>query len=360
MTGNSDASDGGRRQGDARAASGETDRPGSGPVTELALVAAGLGAIVYLIGFVDDGASGGSFVGALLLGGGLLAGSVALPTVGTRMLVPAGVATATGALLLLQAVAGGADSAFAVGALVLALLEAAAAVGAALLQAGVVHARPRRRKPAAPQYPGHPAQGYAAPQGYPAFPGQQYPGQPYPGSYPGHPGEPFQGDQYAGEHAYAQQARYGAQSGVPGYPPPPPYGPPGHDQVAPGPAGRAPDAAAPDAPTTVAPTPGAPAEAYRSGVPVTGAPGATGRTTTPASGATAVFGSGAYPPAASRVEPRGESLMEPAPTPGGSHAAPEVSSTGSHAAREPAAAPEGGTDGGDDRTRTIPRVTDER
>ena len=44
---------------------------------------------------------GGSFVGALLLGGGLLAGSVALPTVGTRMLVPAGVATATGALLLL-------------------------------------------------------------------------------------------------------------------------------------------------------------------------------------------------------------------------------------------------------------------
>jgi len=57
---------------------------------------------------------------------------------------------------------------------------------------------------------------------------------------------------------------------VPGYPPPPPYGAPGHDPSAPGPAERAPDAPAGDAPTTVAAT-----EAYRSGVPVTGTPGAT-------------------------------------------------------------------------------------
>jgi hypothetical protein len=217
-------------------------------VAELALVAAGLGLVVYLLGFVADIDLGTLLHGPLLVGGGLLAGSVVLPAVGTRVLVPAAIATVTGALLLLQVVAGGADSALAVGALVLALLEAAATAGAALLHAGVLRApKPKPKKQAAatpPAFAGHP------PQPGPVFPGQQYPGQPYPGPYPGYPGEQYPGDQYAGEHAYAQNARYGGSYGVPGYPPPPPYGAPGFDPAAYGgqPAYGRPDA--PDGPTS--------------------------------------------------------------------------------------------------------------
>jgi hypothetical protein len=194
-----------------------TDRPRSGPVTELALVAAGLGVVIYLLGFIDDTGTGRTVIGPLLLGGGLLAGSVALPTVRASVLAPAAVVSAAGALYLLQVVVNGTATTIAVGAVVLGLLEAAAAVGATLMQAGLVGTRrhaPKRE--ATPPYAP-----YAQP-GQPQFPGQQYPGQPYPGSYAGYPGEP--GDQYAGEHAYAQWARYGTPYGVPGYPPPPPYG----------------------------------------------------------------------------------------------------------------------------------------
>ena len=52
----------------------------SGPVAELGLVAAGLGLVIYLIGFVTDLGGSSSLILPLLLGGGLLAGSVALPT----------------------------------------------------------------------------------------------------------------------------------------------------------------------------------------------------------------------------------------------------------------------------------------
>ena len=284
MTGNPDASGGGREPADSgsTAASVGTERPRTGRATELALVAAGLGVVVYLLGFVDDVGSR-SLIVPLLLGGGLLAGSVALPTVSARVLAPSAVTAVTGALLMLQAVVGGTNSAVAVGALVLALLEAAAAAGAVLLHAGLVQGRPRPRKPATPPYAGYPAQGYPAqgqppqgypPQGYPAFPGQQYPGQPYPGSYAGLPGEPYQGDRYAGEHAYAQQARYGTQYGVPGYPPPPPYGTPGYDPSTPGAAERA-DATAPTPPRPRPPRP----RRYRSGAPATGAPAAGGTST---------------------------------------------------------------------------------
>jgi Family of unknown function (DUF5336) len=236
MAGSLEAPDGGRAPDDPRSgAPAQAERPRSGRVSELALVAAGLGLVVYLLGFVDD-AGIGAVVGPLLVGGGLLAGSVALPSVSSRVLVPAAVAIVTGTLFLLQTVVGGVDSPYAIGALVLALLEAAAATGAALMQAGVVRA-PRPKPAAAAPYAGGPP-----PQpGQAGFPGQQYPGQPYPGSYaaaplPGagyppaapSPGEQYPGDQYAGEHAYAQNARYGGQYGVPGYPPPP-YGAPAHD-----------------------------------------------------------------------------------------------------------------------------------
>ena len=150
----------------------------SGPVAELGLVAAGLGLVIYLIGFVTDLGGSSSLILPLLLGGGLLAGSVALPAVGGRVLAPAAVATTTGALLLLRAVVDGGGSALSVGALVLSLLEAAATVGAALMHSGVVRPRPPKARKAAPP---------SAFSGYPAgpqFPGQQYPGQPYPGTYP--------------------------------------------------------------------------------------------------------------------------------------------------------------------------------
>ena len=196
----------------------------SGPVAELGLVAAGLGLVIYLIGFVTNLGGSSSLILPLLLGGGLLAGSVALPTVGGRVLAPAAVATTTGALLLLRAVVDDGGSALSVGALVLGLLEAAATVGATLMHSGVVRARPPKARKAAPP---------SAFSGYPAgpqFPGQQYPGQPHPGTYPAD-AQPFPGDQWAGEHAFAQNARYGGQYGVPGYPPPPPVGAPGYDPL---------------------------------------------------------------------------------------------------------------------------------
>jgi hypothetical protein len=332
MTGNPEAPDGGRAQAGPRSDPPDADRPRSGPVAELALVAGGLGLVGYLLGFVDDSALGGSLIGALLLGGGLLAGSVALPAAGTRVLVPAAVTTVTGALLLLQAVVGGADSAVAIGALVLALLQAAAAGGAALMHAGVVRApRPRQRKASAPPYGG--SSHFLGQQ----FPGQQYPGQPYPGSYAGHPGEPYPGDQYAGEHAYAQYARYGAPYGVPGYPPPPPYGAPGYDPTLPATGGHpAVPRSGAERQTTVTGQPPAATEVYRSGVP-----------TASGSDAPPVHGSGAH-----RIAPA--SGPEVAGSPGGS---PTTATGGHPAVPDPAS----DRDGGDDRTRAIPtRPVDER
>jgi hypothetical protein len=232
----------------------------SGPVAELGLVAAGLGLVIYLIGFVTELGGSSSLILPLLLGGGLLAGSVALPTVGGRVLAPAAVATTTGALLLLRDVVDGGGSALAVGALVLGLLEAAAAVGATLMQAGVVRSRPAKAGKAAP-----PSAFSGYPHG-PQFPGQQYPAQPYPGTRPAD-APPFPGDQWAGEHAYAQNARYGGRYGVPGYPPPPPVGAPGYDPLH----------ARSEAPTVaVAPTPDDPAAPPRGTRPVTDPAGNTG------------------------------------------------------------------------------------
>src|SRR5689334_18124505 len=175
--------DGPRASAGGSAAAGRTPRPRSGPVAELALVAAGLGILVYLLAFADDVGPTSSPIVPLLLGGGLLAGSVALPTVGARVLAPAAVLTVTGALLLLHAVVAGRDSVVVVGALVLALLQAGAAVGAVLRHAGVLRGRPRKSRP--------PTAGDAeqlAPLPYPGqpFPGQQAPGQPFPGQpFPG-------------------------------------------------------------------------------------------------------------------------------------------------------------------------------
>jgi len=318
MTGMPENPDGGRAPADARPAArvDDVDRPRSGPVAELALVAAGLGVVIYLLGFVDATATGRTVVGPLLLGGGLLAGSVALPTVRAGVLAPAAAVTTAGALYLLQTVVNGNATTVAIGAVVLALLEAAATSGATLLDAGVVRAPRPRRKDAAPPYapflqPGSPQ--FPGQQ----YPGQQYPGQPYPGSYAGQPGEP--GDQYAGEHAYAQYARYGTPYGVPGYPPPPPHGVAGH--------------------------------------------GAYGRPETPAAGlpatdrSTSVTATGGHRPVG--PAPSGDRGVEGS---GASHALTpaDASTIGGHPVVPGAPAPDRPARGDDDRTRAIPTVQDEQ
>jgi hypothetical protein len=177
----------------------------------LVLAAAGLGVVLYLLGFVEAGLSG-SFLGFLLLGGGLLAGAALLPKAG-RVLVPATVIVLTGALFLLQAVAQGGASSTAIIALVLALLQAVAALGAVLLDAGLVKApAPRPREP----------QGYGQQGGY----GQYPPGYGQPGGYGQYGGQPGYGQPGYGGPGYGQPGQYGQQPGYgqPGYGAPGGYG----------------------------------------------------------------------------------------------------------------------------------------
>jgi hypothetical protein len=184
-----------------------------GPARLLALLAAGLGVVIYLVGFFGELALATLIIGPLLLGGGLLAGAAVLPKVG-RVLLPAAVAIATGALLLLQLVATEVAPLVAIVALVLALLQVAAAVGAVLIDAGMVKAPARR--PAAPQQ-GYPPQyggyggqpGYGQPQGY-----GQYPEQPGYGQAGGYGAPPGYGQPYGGPPpGYGQQPGYGAPQG---------------------------------------------------------------------------------------------------------------------------------------------------
>jgi Family of unknown function (DUF5336) len=180
-----------------------------GPARLLVLATAGLGVVIYVLGFVETGLSG-SLIGFLLLGGGLLAGAALLPKVG-RVLVPAAVTVVTGTLFLLQAVAQGGASTTAIIALLLAFLQAVAVIGAVLLDAGLVKApapRPRAE------------QGYGQPGGY----GQYPPGYGQPGGY----------GQYGPQQGYGQQQGYGAPGyGQPGQPgqygqQQPGYGQPGY------------------------------------------------------------------------------------------------------------------------------------
>ena len=291
----------------------------AGPVAELGLVAAGLGLVIYLIAFVTDlGGGATSLVLPLLLGGGLLAGTVALPSVGSRVLAPAAVVTTTGALLLLRAVVDGGGGALEVGALVLGLLEAGAAVGATLMHAGVARSRPpKARRAASSAFSGQP--------GDPRFPGQQYPGQPHPGTaVAGAPAVgPYPDDQWTGEHAYGQNAQYGGQYGVPGYPPPPPHGAPGLD---PAPYG-------PEAPAVAggADVPGDTASPPRGARPVTGlAAGAEHGSGYWSSAGTGSHGVVADPDAAT-----GTGSYRAVPDPGA------VSGTGSFRSGSPSAVPEG-------------------
>lgn len=193
-------------------------QPAPGPVRLLALGAAALGVLVYLIGFFAQFGLVTTLVGPLLVGGGLLAGASVLPKVG-KVLLPGAVAVTVGVLLLLQAVAGGGASTTAVIALVVAFVEAVAAVGAVLMDAGIITApAPRPKAPAygQQQYPGYPQPGYGQ-SGY-------GPGYPQQGGQPGY-GQPG-----FGQSGYGQQH---PRPGQPGFGQPgsgaPQYGAPPHD-----------------------------------------------------------------------------------------------------------------------------------
>ena len=197
-----------------------------GPARLLALVAAGLGVVVYLFGFFAQFGIITTLLGPLLVGGGLLVGASVLPKVG-KVLLPGAVAVTVGMLMLLQAVVGGGASTTVVVALVVAFLEAATAVGAVLLDAGIVTApAPRPKAPGhEQQFPGYPQQGYAQP-GY-------GPGYPQQGSQPGYsqPGYGPQGSQPGyGQPGYGAP-QYGTQP--PAYDRPAPYGQPGYGQQPP-------------------------------------------------------------------------------------------------------------------------------
>lgn len=164
----------------------------SGLARMLALGAAGVGLVIYVLGFLS---TGGSLAGMnlLLLGGGLLTGASVLPRAG-RVLLPGAIAVTTGALTLLQLVAdGGAPGVVIVG-LVLAVVEAAAAVGAYLVDAGLVNAParapahgPRQGQPYQPNQPGYPPPpGFGGPPGFgpPPGPGPAVPGGPLFGAPP--------------------------------------------------------------------------------------------------------------------------------------------------------------------------------
>jgi Family of unknown function (DUF5336) len=188
-----------------------------GPARLLVIITAVLGLLVYLIGFLDLGIAS-TFIGVLIVGGGLLAGTALLPKVG-RVLVPAAVLVTTGTLLFLQMVtARTAPTAVIIG-LVLAFLQTVAVIGAVLLDAGLIKApAPRTSKPAGygqaggfGQYPppGYGPQGgygqYGAPQGYGQQPGYGAVGY-------GQPGQPGQPGQYGQQPGYGQPG-YGAAGG---------------------------------------------------------------------------------------------------------------------------------------------------
>jgi hypothetical protein len=190
----------------------------------LALIGAGLGVVIYLLGFFGESGLTTSLTGPLLLGGGLLAGAAVLPKVG-RVLVPAGVLAAVGTLILLQVVADGGTSTLVIVALVLAFLETVAIIGAVLLDAGIITApAPRPSQPAGygqQQYGAYP-QGYGQ-QGYgqPGYGGQQGYGQP---GY-GQPGYGQQPPQYGAQPGYGQPTGGQQGYGQPGYGQQPGYNP---------------------------------------------------------------------------------------------------------------------------------------
>lgn len=154
----------------------------TGTARLLAMGAAGLAVLFFIIGLFVPGLNN-----VYLLGGGLLTGAAVLPKAG-RVLLPGAVIVLTGALGQLQAVTGIGATAGGVIGLIIAILAAGAAVGAYLLDAGIIsQPAPRPAGYGGQQWPPQ-QQGYGGPPpGYPGGPGygQQQPGFGAPGPGPG-------------------------------------------------------------------------------------------------------------------------------------------------------------------------------
>jgi hypothetical protein len=183
-----------------------TDRASVAPVgavRALALVGAALALVFYLLGFVSDVGTT-DLVGALVIGGGLLAGTAALPRAG-RWLAPAAVVVTVGMLSLLQVVASSRGGALLIGALIVAFLQTVAVVGALLTDAGIVGGSEKRQKRQVDHIPA-PSQEYS--------PDQAWLGQPDPPL--------LASAQQAGARGAAPSdvtMTYRPQSGGPGQPP---------------------------------------------------------------------------------------------------------------------------------------------
>lgn len=198
-------------------------QPAGGPTTGpnlgflLAVVAAGLGLVIYACSFADD-ASGiaNTLLLPLFLAGGLLAGATALPRAPRHLLLVATVLTALGALMLLQAVikAESDTPAIVFVILIAGLLQAAACAVALLFDAGIVKMTPKPAYAAAPPW-GGPQSGQFPQQGYGAAPGQ------YGGA------QQYGGQQYGGAQYGAMPGGQGQPAGGPGGPGPGSPGSPG-------------------------------------------------------------------------------------------------------------------------------------
>jgi hypothetical protein len=216
--------------------SGQVAVPLQGPARTMVMAGAGLGLVVWLLGFFSVFPVL-QVAPALLLGGAVAAGVALLPRA-DRFLIPAAVLAVTGFLLFVQLGVLGSQFAGAAGltlggieitALVLAFLEAAVLVAAVLLEAGVISMP--APKPAAPpqQYYGgqYPPQGggyqqQPNPYSY-GYPQQQQPYGGYPQQQPGY-GAPQQGwgapaETHAG-YGQSPAAGWAGQPGQPGQPSP--------------------------------------------------------------------------------------------------------------------------------------------
>lgn len=147
-------------------------QPVAGSVRPLALVAAGVGLLVYLLGFIGPISVTSSFGGPLVVGGGFLAAAAVLPRAG-RVLAPAAVLIGTGGLLLLQTGIGLGWPGVLLVATALAFLQLVAVVGAVLLDNQLLRSGPRRH----PRHQPGPA-GFAARRRQPAEYGLAGPGPP--------------------------------------------------------------------------------------------------------------------------------------------------------------------------------------
>ncbi len=128
---------------------GEQQLPG--PARLLALLAAGLALVIYILGFVEDTQLINRVGGLLVIGGGLLGAAALLPKAG-RVLVPATVLALLGSLALLQETAAGFEvPTTTIIAVILAFLLTIALVGAVLLEAGIVKVPAPRPQAAYPQ-----------------------------------------------------------------------------------------------------------------------------------------------------------------------------------------------------------------